>query len=273
MNDLDICAKVLPRNLQDARVVEVQLKRRMADKGSYMHENVRPQVVQAAAHHLCTTELYIRHGVTFSEDWGLNNGLTADHLCENLKRTSLNDTDSVDSGHEDSDEDDEPLNPGANETLIQQDEHQVIRIAPGEGKRPTPWLADLDAEQLSFPDIYGGIPRKYNKDLKISSSDIIKSETRMFDRRCCRPDKVLYSAKLLQNLKTAEAINICLRKKKGRPYKASDVTNEAYVDTLVNHDDGFRILKNIRSSPAFWEAQQKKVLALIRQVRSFMLQY
>lgn len=38
-----------------------------------------------------------------------------------------------------------------------------------------------------------------------------------------------------------------------------------FISNLVQHDEGYHILKGLRSSPAHWEAEKKKVLAMIRQ--------
>lgn len=35
---------------------------------------------------------------------------------------------------------------------------------------------------------------------------------------------------------------------------------------MIHHDDGFRMLKNVRTSPAYWEARKKELMAMIRQL-------
>lgn len=58
-------------------------------------------------------------------------------------------------------------------------------------------------------------------------------------------------------------MNVCLRKgKSDGPVTAGNVLNNDFVNNLVSHDDGFRILKN----PAYWEASKKNLLAMIRQL-------
>jgi len=54
-------------------------------------------------------------------------------------------------------------------------------------------------------------------------------------------------------------ISIALRKKSGA-VTAANVRDNSFVDRLVQHDDGFHILKD----PAHWEAEKKKVIAMIR---------
>lgn len=47
---------------------------------------------------------------------------------------------------------------------------------------------------------------------------------------------------------------------------AENVLNPDNIDEIVKFDDGFRMFKYIRSSPAFWEAKKKELLAMIRQL-------
>ena len=35
---------------------------------------------------------------------------------------------------------------------------------------------------------------------------------------------------------------------------------------MIQHDDGYKVLKGVRSSPAHWEAEKKKAIAMIRQL-------
>lgn len=37
------------------------------------------------------------------------------------------------------------------------------------------------------------------------------------------------------------------------------------MDNLVQHDDGYKLLKHIRSSPSYWQDRQKVLMAMIRQ--------
>jgi hypothetical protein len=46
----------------------------------------------------------------------------------------------------------------------------------------------------------------------------------------------------------------------------SDVLNDSFVNTLINHDDGFRMLNQVRSSPGYWENKKKNLFSMIRQL-------
>jgi len=51
-------------------------------------------------------------------------------------------------------------------------------------------------------------------------------------------------------------ISIALRKKSSA-VTAANVRDNSFVDSLVQHDDGFHILKGLRLAPAHWEAVKK----------------
>ncbi|OXA48651.1 uncharacterized protein LOC110855134 [Folsomia candida] len=267
-NDMDIVAKVIPRRFDETSTVQVQLKRRMTYKLPYMFETIRPYKVFHAANYLVRTELYKKEKVFLSSDWA--NSVSTDTVeyivnpsdatqsytdIENIKDLSISDK-------AETEDNDPPLT----ETLMQEDQ-LIMAVAPGEGMRPLSLLMDLDAEELSFPSIYCGIKRKLNPEANLSYSDIAKSELRRFDPRCRRADKILYSYRLVQTHRIASNINICLRKKKKRGIvTVGNLLNKQCVQSLIQHDDGYRLLSNIVNSPSYLEEKKKDVMAMIRQL-------
>ncbi|XP_035700553.1 uncharacterized protein LOC118433080 [Folsomia candida] len=160
----------------------------------------------------------------------------------------------------------EDNDPPLTETLMQEDQ-LIMAVAPGEGMRPLSLLLDLDTEELSFPSIYCGIKRKLNPEADLSYTDIAKSELRRFDPRCRRADKILYSYRLVQTHRIASNINICIRKKKKRGIvTVGNLLNRQCVQSLIQHDDGYRLLSNIVNSPSYLEEKKKDVMAMIRQL-------
>jgi len=89
---------------------------------------------------------------------------------------------------------------------------------------------------------------------------------RNYDRRACRADKLLYSYKKQEFINVKNGISICLRKCAGtRRITAQKALDDNQLNDLIKVDDGFRCLSNVRSSPAHWEKEKKKVLSMIRQ--------
>jgi hypothetical protein len=74
MNDLDICAKALPRQISDTGTIQVMLMRKMVYRSPYMFETIRPKAVYEAAQYLATTELYRKEGIILSTDWAYTSG-------------------------------------------------------------------------------------------------------------------------------------------------------------------------------------------------------
>lgn len=147
------------------------------------------------------------------------------------------------------------MNLGGQVTLLidfdRLDANEAIRYAPGEGQRPISLLLDTHAEELSFPTIYCGQIRHF-KNKTITRTDIAKSEARNKDRRCAIPSKLLYSYKLAQTHQINNQVSMCLRKRKNTAFAtAANLLNDDFVSNLVQHDEGYKLLKNIRSSPAY----------------------
>lgn len=159
-------------------------------------------------------------------------------------------------------------NIGSNETLILNNMgSDFIDIAPGEGKIPKPLYDDQFAEEMAHPKIYGGRKRKLKEGIKITYTDIAKSECLREDRRCAAPAKVLYAFKKSFNEKMRNAVNVYLRKRRGRSkVTAKMATDKEFLKTLVDHDEGYSVWKNLRSSPSYWASKSKELISMIRQL-------
>ncbi len=157
---------------------------------------------------------------------------------------------------------------GAEECLVMpRGSNLGFRIAPGQNKTPVPLFADPKAEELSFPDIYCGITRKFDPALKVTYTDIAKSEIRRYDRRACVPTKLLYSFKKSYMEKLRSAVQIHLRKLTTKTkLQAKNVCTKEMIQQLIRNDDSYTsIWSNLRSSPAYWAKKQKTAMAMIRK--------
>lgn len=63
-------------------------------------------------------------------------------------------------------------------------------------------------------------------------------------------------------------ISICLRKKfsNNNTINANQILDESYLNSLIQHDDGYRILEKLPTSPAYWQKEGQKLRAMIRQI-------
>ena len=150
------------------------------------------------------------------------------------------------------------------------DGQKALNIAPGEGKEPLGIFFDEDCEEKAFPTIYCGGKRFKNKpDKRLTYSKICKAELRNQDRRVANSvPNIFFKLKKLQMLQVRDLANVALRKIKGgkQNYNAGQLKKEGAIEALLHHDEGYRILKNIRSSPPYWEAKQKDIFAMMRQL-------
>lgn len=52
----------------------------------------------------------------------------------------------------------------------------------------------------------------------------------------------------------------------GKKVTVGNVLNPGDFDNIVRLNEGYRVLRNLRGSPAYWESAKKDLFALIRQL-------
>lgn len=208
--------------------------------------------IQNGAEQMLIDSNEISDGDSSDEEFGV--------ISQNRKKLNLKTKRQIEAFFSLNDDDDDMLLLDMNEEIAK---NTVLTIAPGQDKKPVPWLIYPDIHELTFPKIYAG--RKFNTN-NVSYTNRVKSELRRADRRACVPEHVLYMAKEKQERQCFANLNVCLRKHKGTDINAGKLLEEGAIDNIVSHDDGFRVLANIRTSPAYWEKRKKEVNALLRQL-------
>ncbi|CAF1444646.1 unnamed protein product, partial [Rotaria sordida] len=249
--------------------------RQIKNKNAFMYETIRPKVVHTAIKYFVEQELYKDEGIVISNNWLNEYSNERENFVVNDEDKKFVENENTGKGFDDDDNwnecDDKPINPGATETLLNDeidDQNDIgIKFAPGENNKPISILMDLKVDELTFPKIYCGKQRKIKPNVKLTYAKIAKSELRMFDRRCGRVSKLFFTYKKLQTRKFSDAISINLRKTKNtKNVTATQMLNRDYVNGSIHNDDGFTFLRCDRSSPAFWELKKKEVMAMIRQL-------
>ncbi|KAG5666226.1 putative ATP-dependent DNA helicase PIF1, partial [Polypedilum vanderplanki] len=255
----------IPRPPEESGVIEISLMRRMEYKNAYLKEMIRPADVWAAARLLCDTPLYKRENITMNP--AMDPNLLSSTATDDMNALRIADLNRPE----------EPV-PGPSElgdrhlpeeTLL--DSTDAVRFAPGEGENPIPMYMDPYCEELAFPTIWFGHPRGVPpKDIRLSFLDHINSEIRRFDRRACRPDHILFLHKKAQIEQLTKQVNIVLRKSaQTNNITAAQVRNKQFIDNAVNNDSAYRFMSAITGSPAYFEAQKKKIMATVRQTGGF----
>ena len=80
--------------------------------------------------------------------------------------------------------------------------------------------------------------------------------------------KHFLQVKKLQIRQIQGSASLSLRKckTKGKTYRAGDLKSENSVNKLTNLDEGFRVFRNLRGSPPYFERCKKDLFAVIRQL-------
>jgi len=162
-----------------------------------MTETIRPARVIQAVRYLVNTELYRKHNISFDGDW--LNQMGAEEkipfIADESDREVVEELLRQHSNSQSNDEQEGDLSPGGHETLLENYDIglQRIAMAPGEGHIPT----NLTLEDLSFPTISCGEIFKGNSTYAKKAI----SQIRFYDRRCavvptnfmkCNEFKVLF---------------------------------------------------------------------------------
>ncbi|KAI5693521.1 hypothetical protein M8J75_000652 [Diaphorina citri] len=270
--DVNTFVSALPRSLADSHTVFVSLVRRMRDTHAYASDFVRIDVVHKLAQYLVGKPVYIKNNVVFDEEYLRSLAAELRNLHDTLNSECNNGADQdqeVDGEFVWNELTEEEERLAEHETLLDEvnlvSADSGIRIAPGENRIPTSLLFDRHVEELSFPTIYWGEERKITSN--VSMVQIAKAEARMFDRRCSTNiPKLFMMFSRLRRYKIANQISLALRKKrKQNTVTVRDILNTTFVNDLVQHNDGYRILQVDRSSPPYWEQKKKTVFAMYRQ--------
>lgn len=152
-----------------------------------------------------------------------------------------------------SDEDeDEPLNPGGQETLIQHNDHldpngieddRAIEYAPGQHRSPLSVLLDLLVEFKTWAGTYAGHALQvFNRDRSlnthISYSRLSKWEVKHKEQRITI-DQLLFKVTRLVAFQSASAINVNIRQVQSRGrVTAGQVRTNAGLAELIHRNDG-----------------------------------
>ncbi len=298
--DVNSTVSVLPRPINESQTIPIKLKRRLGYKHHYQFQNVRPSKVLDAAQYLVrTSELFKNEGIQVMDNYVPNQvdnnedewsefiskdrKETSENLSINLNAQSQEEVEPTNTNNDsiDNDTDDEwcettERSSGVMDTLLQepditQDGDRIISFAPGEGNRPLGIFMDKDSEFLSFPTIYCGKRQPDNSErlVPVHYSTMCKWELRSKDRRVAQSvPNIFYKLKKLQIRQIQGSASLSLRKckTKGKTYTAGDLKSESCVDKLINLDEGFRVLRNLRGSPPYFERCKKDLFAMIRQL-------
>ncbi|KAJ8676998.1 hypothetical protein QAD02_012785 [Eretmocerus hayati] len=278
--DINEMLKILPRKFDQLSTIQIQLKRHILHKSYYMYETISPQKVMNALKYLIRSDLYVKNQITVDQnyikeyetkvdrvDFIVESEENQDDQCNAFAKTCSEES-NIDTGEINPEDTIEGDN---NEEILLIDRNEkvcddIVIIAPGQEKKPLPWHRIENFDELCFPRLFGG--HQLDRSNKLTYSQRVKYEIRHRDRRSCNPTRLLFMAKKKLEMSVASCINTCLRKTLACfKLRAKHVKDKNFVDHLIRQDEGYKFLRQIRSSPAYWDNVKKRVFASIRQLK------
>ncbi|XP_077967734.1 uncharacterized protein LOC144421969 [Styela clava] len=257
---------VLPRVRVDDQMLTIKLKRKLSYKGYYDYQvadkgNLRDAIMWLKENNDFYTD------VTFNEIWNPDINLREEEEDEELLEAPSEDVIISDATL------DICLQPVdiAQEVLDQISEY-VLCIAPAEGNRPISILMDDKNEAKAFPTLFPSGRGTFGafRDEQITLSRYINCRLMSADDRFSKNvDYIFFSQYRSELNQILSNISIALRKGTDssiRKMTIKDITDGKYIRSLLTSDEAYKFLRPVRGTPAFWQAAQKDLLAMVRQL-------
>ena len=259
--DIEQSVNILPREFYRTSTIQLAFKRRLQYKGNYIAEWVRPHAVYRATEYLVKQPLYQEEGIGVSLEFLARHQQEEEEFVVEGKDVEAEEGKELEVAKDEWDNtngDQDVLNPEDEQTLRK----EAIPFAPGEGHTPMSLLADDNVEELSFPAIHCGHKRQLK--VKLSYNDIVKSEIRRYDRRCCDPVKLFFMFRKKEMLALHSAIQIYLKMAQKQTFTVDQAMDHNFIEQLIRNDDAYRVLSNDRTSPVYWPLKKRELMAMIR---------
>lgn len=149
----------------------------------------------------------------------------------------------------------------------------IVNIAPAERNSPVRMLSDQSNEAKCFPVLFPVGQKTFHdsRRYQLSLSRYFNNRIMHCDGRFARNVEYIFFAQYMSEVdQVMSSVSVALRKGKGgqrsQRISRSMLKDEESLKQLLQFDDGFRFLKPLRGTPAFWMSVQKDVLACVRQL-------
>ncbi|XP_069106088.1 uncharacterized protein [Argopecten irradians] len=276
---------VLPRTENENQLIRVKLKRKLSYKGHYKYEFVNTARLKTAIQFLKETNKWYRD-VEIDESWENPIEKICDYAAEDnvaVQDDSMIDKTSTDNNELTEDEDDTQhampldtcLQPAdiAQEVLDQYFD-KVFSVAPCEKNNPISILMEKGIEAKAFPVLFPDGENVFSdeRDTVITLSRYLHNRLMNVDNRFAQDTNFLFFAQYISELQQViSSVSIALRKgekigKDGQSINAGILQNQELVKDILKKDDGYKFLRPIRGTPPYWQATQKDLFAMLRQL-------
>jgi hypothetical protein len=145
-------------------------------------------------------------------------------------------------------------------------EDKYLELALDMNKHHLSLLFDEHAEELLFPSIYLGKPRK-STIYGITPYIMSTSKIRRSDHRGVKPEHFLCMAMKVMRMQLTESMFCTFQNNDNlKKLTRENVEDKQFIDSMIECNLAF--LKSIPNSVRYWMAKKKDVFAMIRQLRS-----
>ncbi|XP_071963825.1 uncharacterized protein [Antedon mediterranea] len=263
--------KMLPRPEVDDQLISVKLKRKLSYKGYYKYKFVKTaNVIQALRYLQDHNKCYF--DIAINEEW--HNYLSEDNIESETTNENENNEE------EENEEEvgvtfDTSLQPvDRRQNLVDEYFNDIICCAPCENNSPIALLSNKSNEAKSFPVLFPtGQPTFHDtRDVKITLGRYFHNRLMHIDNRFAQNTEYIFYAQSLYELQQIlSSISIALRKGSSKKddfskVTVSDLKNVAKIEEILKSDRGYKFLKQIRGTPPYWQATQKDIIAMVRQI-------
>ncbi len=107
------------------------------------------------------------------------------------------------------------------------------------------------------------------KHRKLTYHQICKSELLRYDRRCSKnKPNIFFKFRKVQVKKILDKCNIAIRRieRSGSTLTAKDVKTTEGRDSLIKVNDGYKVFRDLKTSPGYWDGYKKDLHAMVRQL-------
>ncbi|XP_077364609.1 uncharacterized protein LOC144009028 isoform X1 [Festucalex cinctus] len=269
---------LLPRSNMEGSLLAVKLKRKLTYKGYYEYQFVDTMRIRQALQILKQTNVHYKD-VNFNETWINEFCREQGEVVENINN--------VESGENSNVEDDllhdrqqhcmfqdtclMPVDIG--QEALDQYFDDVLNLAPAEGNNPVKLLSDHTNEAKCFPVLFPQGRNTYHdsRQYRLTLARYFNNRILHADGRFAQNVEYIFFAQYMSEIEQVISnVSIALRKgNKGQTFKKLSkdmLKNEESLRDLLKFDEGYRFLKPIRGTPAFWQGVQRDLIACVRQL-------
>ena len=265
----------LPRPQCTDELIRVKLKRKLCYRGYYRYKFVNRNKVLKALRYLCKNNKWYSE-IAINEEWtnDLSHECSEQSVCKDqeiVKETDEEESDAIVSGLQF----DTCLQPiDMRQEILDNYFDDIVSCAPCEGNSPVALLNNESNEAKSFPRLFPTGRGTYHdiRNIKLTLGRYFLNRLLHVDNRFAQnTDYIFFAQYLYEMQQIISSVSIALRKGADKKddftqVKVSDFKDATKIGELLKCNEGYKFLKNVRGTPAYWQSTQKDVLAMVRQL-------